>query len=133
MRRLPRGTALFEAIVLNELPLDTLVLELASSRNAIYQTVFDVRPKLRAALAANGYMDEELMNCWSPLDDFLRTDPRDVGCAQAMNMLHIYAELTAVGAPAEQRYPGVAAHLRACGPCGEDFEGLLAALRDQAD
>ena len=40
MRRLPRGTALFEAIVLNELPLDTLVLELASSRNAIHKMLF---------------------------------------------------------------------------------------------
>jgi len=71
------------------------------------------------------------MNGWSALDRFLRTDPRDVGCAQAMEMLHIYAELTAAGAAAEQRYPGVAAHLRACGPCGEDFEGLLAALRGE--
>jgi hypothetical protein len=32
-----------------------------------------------------------------------------------------------------QRYPGIAAHLRACGPCGEDFEGLLAAVRGGAD
>jgi hypothetical protein len=47
-----------------------------------------------------------------------------------MEMLHIYAELVAAGEPAEERYPGIAAHLRACGPCGEDFEGLLAALRD---
>ena len=31
---------------------------------------------------------------------------------------------------AEQQYPGIAAHLRACGPCGEDFEALLAAVRD---
>jgi len=69
------------------------------------------------------------MNGWSALDRFLRTDPRDVGCAEAMEMLHIYAELTAAGGPAERRYPGVAAHLRACGPCGEDFEGLVAALR----
>jgi hypothetical protein len=29
------------------------------------------------------------MNGWSELDRFLRTDPRDVGCAQAMEMLHI--------------------------------------------
>ncbi len=48
-----------------------------------------------------------------------------------MELLHIYAELVAAGAPAEQRYPGIAAHLRACGPCGEDFEGLLAALRGE--
>ena len=30
---------------------------------------------------------------------------------------------------AKERYPGLAAHLRACGPCGEDFEVLLAAVR----
>jgi len=72
------------------------------------------------------------MNGRPELDRFLRTDPRDVGCAQAMEMLHIYAELAADGGPAEQRYPGIAAHLRACGPCGEDFDGLLAALRHEA-
>ncbi len=71
------------------------------------------------------------MNDWSELDSFLRTDPRDVGCAQAMEMLHIYAERVAAGDPAEQRYPGIAAHLRACGPCGEDFEGLLATVRGE--
>ena len=27
-------------------------------------------------------------------------------------MLHVYADLVAVGEPAEQRYPGIAAHLR---------------------
>ena len=72
------------------------------------------------------------MNGWSDLACFFRTAPRDVGCAQAMQMLHVYAELLAAGALAEQRYPGIAAHLRACGPCGEDFEGLLAAVRDEA-
>ena len=72
------------------------------------------------------------MNGWSALDRFLRTDPRDVGCAEAMQMLHLYAELVASGAFAEQRYPGIAAHLRACGPCGEDFDGLLAAMSDEA-
>ena len=72
------------------------------------------------------------MNGWSALDCFLQTDPRDVGCEHAMEMLHIYAELVAAGMPAERRYPGIAAHLRACGPCSEDFEGLLAALREEA-
>ena len=73
------------------------------------------------------------MNGWQALDDFLGTDPRDAGCAQAMEMLHVYADLVAAGEPAEQRYPGLAAHLRACGPCVEDFEGLLAAIRGEAD
>jgi hypothetical protein len=71
------------------------------------------------------------MDGWSALDRFLRTDPRDVGCAEAMRMLDLYAELVVSGAPADQQYPGLAAHLRACGPCGEDFEGLLAALSDE--
>jgi hypothetical protein len=72
------------------------------------------------------------MNGWPALDRFLRTDPRDVGCEQAMEMLHVYAELVAASELAEERYPGIAAHLRACGPCGEDFEGLLAAIRGEA-
>jgi hypothetical protein len=73
------------------------------------------------------------MNGWRALDDFLWTDPHDVGCARAMAMLHIYADLVAAGEPAEQRYPGIAAHLDACGPCGEDFDGLLAAVCGEAD
>ena len=37
-------------------PLDALVVQLGSSRNAIYKTMFDARRKLRAALAAEGYL-----------------------------------------------------------------------------
>ena len=70
------------------------------------------------------------MNGWPALDRFLRTDPRDVGCAEAMEMLHVYVDLVAAGGDAEERYRGIAAHLRACGPCGEDFAALLAAVRD---
>ena len=70
------------------------------------------------------------MNSWAELDRFLQTDPLDAGCGKAMELLHIYAEV-AVAEPrrAEQRYPEVAAHLRACGPCAEDLEGLLVAIR----
>jgi hypothetical protein len=62
------------------------------------------------------------------LDRFLRTDPRDVGCEEAMAVLHIYVDLAAAGQHAAESYPGVAAHLAACGPCGEDFTGLLTAV-----
>ena len=70
------------------------------------------------------------MNGWQALDQFLRTDPRDVGCERAMEMLDIYVDmLVAEGADAtERRYPGVVAHLHTCGPCSEDFAGLLAAV-----
>jgi hypothetical protein len=71
------------------------------------------------------------MTGWPQLDRFLHTDPRDVGCAEAMDLLHVCAELAAAGHPVEQRLPGVITHLRACGPCGDDFDGLLAALRDE--
>jgi hypothetical protein len=69
------------------------------------------------------------MSDWDQLESFLATDPADVGCEQAMAMLHVYVELVLAGADPEDELRGVAAHLRACGPCGEDFEGLLAAVR----
>jgi hypothetical protein len=73
------------------------------------------------------------MNGHAELDRFLQTHPRDVGCDKAMEMLHIYVDLVAQDAAAAHRYPGIAAHLRACGPCSEDFHGLLAAVTDAAD
>jgi RNA polymerase sigma-70 factor (ECF subfamily) len=48
---------IFVALVLNGVPLDALVAQTGSNRNAIYKTLFDARRKLRAALAANGYLD----------------------------------------------------------------------------
>jgi RNA polymerase sigma-70 factor, ECF subfamily len=54
-----RQRAVFVAIVLNGTPLDALVIELASNRNAIYKTLFDARRKLRAALAAHGYVGND--------------------------------------------------------------------------
>jgi hypothetical protein len=71
------------------------------------------------------------VTAWPALDRFLSTDPRDVGCEQAMQVLHIYVELVTDSSPAEaaRRCPGVAVHLVACGPCGADFDGLLAAVQ----
>ena len=46
------------------------------------------------------------MNGWSALNRFLQTDPRDVGCEQAMEMLHIYAELVAARRPGGAALPG---------------------------
>ena len=55
----PRQRKVFVAIVLNGVPLDALVAELGSTRNAIYKTMWDARRKLRSALAANGYLDDQ--------------------------------------------------------------------------
>jgi RNA polymerase sigma-70 factor, ECF subfamily len=54
----PRQRRIFVAIVLQGVPLDVLVQELDSNRNAVYKSLFDARRKLRARLVANGYMDD---------------------------------------------------------------------------
>ena len=54
----PRQREVFVALVLNQIPLDALAARLDSNRNALYKTLFDARRKVRAALAANGYLDE---------------------------------------------------------------------------
>jgi hypothetical protein len=64
------------------------------------------------------------------IERFLATDPRDVGCDETMAVLHLYAEMKAAGIDAAAHFPGLAAHLTACGPCAEDAEGLLAAVQD---
>jgi hypothetical protein len=72
------------------------------------------------------------MTGWDELDRFLQTDPRDVGCDQALRILHVYVELVLddeSGIDAARQYPGLAAHLLSCGPCAEDYQGLLAAAR----
>ena len=94
-------------------------------------------------LAANGYLTsvgplrgfqrcgcgEAIMSDWPGLDRFLAADPRDVGCEQALEILDVYVEMVLEDAPGlvARRFPGVAVHLAACGPCDEDFQGLLAA------
>ncbi len=56
----PRQRQVFVALVVNAVPLDALVIELGSNRGAIYKVMFDARRKLRAALAANGYMSHDI-------------------------------------------------------------------------
>lgn len=70
------------------------------------------------------------MTEYPALDRFLLTDLRDVGCDQALAVLHVYLDLVLAehgGGAARARYPGVAAHLLACGPCDDDYQGLLVA------
>lgn len=69
------------------------------------------------------------MTGFAALDRFLETDPADTGCDEAMQLLHVYAELHARDPEAAAlAHPGVAAHLRQCGPCADDLDGLLAAI-----
>ena len=54
-----RQREVFVAIVVNDVPLDALAVRLGSNRNALYKMMFDARRKLRAALAANGYLNDD--------------------------------------------------------------------------
>jgi RNA polymerase sigma-70 factor (ECF subfamily) len=52
-----RQRLVFVAIVLNGIPLDALVHQLGSSRNAIYKSLYDARRKLRAHLVQTGHLE----------------------------------------------------------------------------
>ena len=54
-----RQRQIFVALVINGVPMDALVIELGTTRNTIYKTMFDARRKLRDALAANGYLNDQ--------------------------------------------------------------------------
>jgi len=88
--------------------------------------MFDARRKLRAALVAKELWRRTCEH-QSSFDRFLQTDPRDVGCGEAMEILHVYVELVAADAAAEERYPGIAAHLKAVA-LAQRLTGLLAAI-----
>jgi len=51
-----RQRQIFIAVVLNGVPADAVAAELGTNRNALYKALFDARRKLRADLAANGYL-----------------------------------------------------------------------------
>jgi RNA polymerase sigma-70 factor, ECF subfamily len=54
-----RQRRVFVAIVVEGVPLDALVVESGSTRNALYKMMFDARRKIRAHLVAHGYLDAE--------------------------------------------------------------------------
>jgi RNA polymerase sigma-70 factor, ECF subfamily len=54
-----RQRRVFIAVVVEGVPLDALAVQLGSTCNAIYKTMFDARRKIRAHLVAHGYLAEE--------------------------------------------------------------------------
>lgn len=50
---------IFEAAVVQGVPLDALAIRHDTTRNALYKTLFDARRKIRAHLVANGYLEDE--------------------------------------------------------------------------
>src|SRR5260221_5574192 len=52
-----RQRRVFVAIIIEGIPLDALAVELGSTRNALYKTMFDAGRKIRSYLVAHGYLD----------------------------------------------------------------------------
>ena len=56
----------------------------------------------------------------------LGPDGPEVGCDECFDQLDEYVDAELVGADAETRHPGMAAHLQGCPACHEEYESLRA-------
>jgi hypothetical protein len=52
----------------------------------------------------------------------------EIGCDECFAQLDRYVELELAGAPADERVPGLRAHLVGCPACAEEHESLRALL-----
>jgi hypothetical protein len=57
------------------------------------------------------------------MDDLLAANPGDAGCGVAFYLLDCYVEAELNGTGPESRFPAVAAHLRCCQTCHQDYQG----------
>lgn len=53
----PHQRRVFTALVIRGVPLDALVVELGTNRNALYKTMFEARRRLRERLVAGGFVN----------------------------------------------------------------------------
>ena len=53
----------------------------------------------------------------------------EIGCEECFDWLDRYVELELAGAGADERVPGLRAHLEGCAACRDDHDSLLALLR----
>ncbi len=126
--------AVFAAVTLGDLPPEALTAGFGSDRSAIYRALFEARRRVAARLAADGLLQDRDAP-WPTVRKFgwllplLAADPGDTGCDVAFQALDRYAEADLAGSDPRQHFPGLAAHLSGCRPCGQDYEGLLAAAR----
>jgi len=73
------------------------------------------------------------MNSERGLDELLAAEPVDAGCAAGFEVLHEYVEEELEGGEPARTHPGLAAHLRSCPACREDYRGLLEAAEQFGD
>jgi predicted anti-sigma-YlaC factor YlaD len=73
------------------------------------------------------------MNKPQDINALLITDTVDAGCAAGFEVLHQYVDAELAGLDPTRQQPGLAAHLRSCPACREDYLGLLEAARHFAE
>jgi hypothetical protein len=66
-----------------------------------------------------------------PLARLLGTPGEDVGCEGALVLLAEYVEGELEGRNVHELFPALAEHLRNCPACAEDYEGLVALVRER--
>jgi len=67
------------------------------------------------------------------IDELIEADDVDSGCAAGFEVLHRYVETELAGGEPARDLPGLAAHLRRCPACHQDYLGLLDAVRRFGD
>jgi hypothetical protein len=63
------------------------------------------------------------------LTRLLGTAGADSGCEGGMAVIAEYVELELAGRDADELFPGLAAHLRNCPACAQDYQGLVTLVR----
>ena len=56
----------------------------------------------------------------------------ELSCEECFEQLDRYVEMTLAGEGADERVPGMRAHLEGCPACAEDFESLRALVAGQS-
>ena len=67
------------------------------------------------------------------VDELLRAENGDAGCAASARILAAYVELELAGEDPARVYGGTAVHLQSCPACRADHDGLLEAARRFGD
>jgi hypothetical protein len=62
--------------------------------------------------------------------NILTARPDEIGCDECFEQLDRFVEMELAGKNAAEAMPLVQDHLERCADCREEFEALLAALRD---
>jgi hypothetical protein len=69
------------------------------------------------------------VSAFRELDELLRAEEGDPGCAAGVPIMEQYIEIELRGEDPSKRFPGTAIHLRVCPGCRADHDGVLEAAR----